>query len=302
MKVAVIGAGGFVGQRVTQLLLASSDVSAVHAIDRVEMPRMPNVTTFQGNFSDAEIISRGLDGVSSVIFLAAVLGGAAEDNYPLARQVNIDATLDLIDYLRASAPQTRFVNASTVAAYGDPLPAVVNDATPLAPQMVYGAQKVMIEVLLSNFARREWLDAVSLRPAGVMARDGVNPALKTAFMSRLFYAVARGEDITLPVSEDSTTWMASRDTVASNFVEAALCPEIGARRAFTLPALRVRFAELVAALRRRFPDSGSTVRYDPDPQIVALFGSHPPLVTETADALGFSRDADVDALVSRAFE
>ena len=168
--------------------------------------------------------------------------------------------------------------------------------------MLYGAHKVMIEVALSNCAKRGWLDAVSLRPAGVMARDGADAALKSAFMSRLFYCVKRGEDITLPVAEDSRTWFASVDNVARNFVHAARLPDLGANRAFTLPALALRYGELAAALRRRFPDSPSTIRFQPDPETVALFGQSPDLVTETADALGFTKDLDADALVRDAME
>ena len=67
-----------------------------------------------------------------------------------------------------------------------------------------------------------------------------------------------------------------------------------------LPALSLRYGDLVAALRRAYPDSPSRIRFDPDPEIVSLFGSYPELETETADQLGFLRDADADALVANA--
>lgn len=168
--------------------------------------------------------------------------------------------------------------------------------------MVYGAQKLMMEVALSNFARKGWLDAVSLRPSGVMARDGADAALKTAFMSRLFWCVRRREDIVLPVAPESRTWLTSVDIVARNFVHAAMLPEIGPDRAFTLPALSLTFGELVEALRRRFPDSPSMVDFAPDAEIVSLFGSYPDLKTDIADGLGFVRDENADALVANAFE
>jgi D-erythronate 2-dehydrogenase len=180
------------------------------------------------------------------------------------------------------------------------MPDPVTDATPLGPTMVYGAQKLMMEVALSNFAARGWLDGVSLRPSGVMARDGSDAALRTAFMSRLFWCVKRGEDIVLPVAPGSRTWMSSIESVAGGFVHAALLPEIGPDRAFTLPALSLTVGELVAALKRRFPQSPSKIAFAPDPEIVALFGSYPRLETPIADRLGFPRDADPDALVLNA--
>jgi D-erythronate 2-dehydrogenase len=232
-----------------------------------------------------------------VILLAAILGGEAEANYALARAVNVDATLRLFERLRDHAPKTRLVFASTIAVYSHPMPAPVTDATPLGPVMVYGAQKLMMEVALSNFAARGWLDGVSLRPSGVMARDGADAALRTAFMSRLFWCVKRDEDITLPVAPESRTWMCSVETVARNFIHAILLPEIGPERAFTLPALSLTFGELVAALRRRFPESRSQIAFAPNREIVALFGAYPGLETATADRLGFRRDTNADELV-----
>lgn len=302
MKLAIIGAGGFVGAEVTRQALGDPRITALHLIDRIGLgdpdPRARvHTRVFTGDFADPALRTRALDGVDAVICLAAILGGAAERDPALARRVNLDATLDLAEHLRDRAPATRFVFASTVAAYGKPLPDPVTDATPLGPTMVYGAQKVMIEVALSQFAARGWLDAVSLRPAGVMARDGADAALKSAFLSRLFWCVRRGADITLPVPAEGRTWLASVRNVGANFLHAATLPRIGPNRAFTLPALAPRLADLVAALHRRYPDSPARVSYAPDPDTTALFASYPALITRTADALGFTRDADCDALV-----
>ena len=301
MKVAVIGAGGFVGSRVARIL-AGDPAIELSLLDRLAFPHpeSPRVKAVVGDFADPTVRERALDGADKVILLAAILGGAAEADYALARRVNVDATLGLFEFLRDRAPGTRLVFASTIAVYSEPLPDPVTDATALGPTMVYGAQKLMMEVALSNFAVRGWLDGVSLRPSGVMARDGADAALKTAFMSRLFWCVKRGENIVLPVAPESRTWLTSIETVARNFIHAAMLPEIGPDRAFTLPALSLTFAELVAALKRRFPNSSSRIAFAPEPEIVALFGSYPRLETATADRLGFLRDETADVLVERA--
>lgn len=304
MKVVIIGAAGFVGTTLTRKILDNSDVYTVSLLDNADILPSTNkkIDTNVGSFADEALRNRVLDGADKVILLAAILGGAAEANYDLSRQVNIDATLDLFEYLREVRPETRVVFASTIAVYSKPMPDIVNDHTPLGPSMVYGAQKLMMEVALSNFQTRGWLDGVSIRPSGVMARDGADARLKTAFMSRVFYAVKRGENIELPVAPDSSTWLTSVDVVAGNFAHATfLNPEkLGKDRAFTLPALRLTFAELVAALFRKFPESKSAVTYAPDMEIVSLFGSYPKLETEIADRLGFRRDKDADDLVTHA--
>ena len=303
MKISVIGAGGFVGARVAARLAADPAVRALTLVDRMPLPAPDSharVETIAGDITDPDLRRAATQGADAVILLAAILGGAAEADYALARRVNIDATLAMAEELKDRAPATRFVFASTIAVFGKPMPDPVTDLTPTAPGMVYGAQKLMIEVALSQFARRGWLDAVSLRPAGVMARDGADAGLKSAFLSRLFWCIARGEDITLPVAPDSRTWLTSVDRVAANFIHAAQLPELGETRAFTLPALAVTMGELATALKRRFPDSPAQVRFAPDPEVVALFGSYPRLVTETADALGFQGDRDIAALIDDA--
>jgi len=300
MRLSIIGAGGFVGQRIARFAAGDDSVSGLTLCDTAEFPPVAGANAVTGSFADADVRARATEGADAVILLAAILGGAAEADYASARKINVDATLDLFEHISAKNPATRVVLASSIAVFAKPLPDPVNDATPTGPTMVYGAQKLMMEVALSNFAAKGWLDGVSLRLSGVMARDGADAALKTAFLSRVFWCVKRGEDITLPVSEDGRTWLTSIDIAARNFLHAAKRPDIGDHRAFTLPALSVTFGELIAALKRRFPDSPSKITFDPDPEIMSLFGSYPQLVTETADRLGFLRDADVDALVTNA--
>lgn len=302
MKVAVTGAAGFVGTRVVAELAARPEVSEIRALDRVSMGMaFPKTRELVGDFDDAAVRKATVDGANAVVHLAAILGGAAEANPELARRVNLDATLDLMEHLKRTAPSTRMVFASTIAVYAKPMPEPVTDDTPFGPTMIYGAQKLMIEVALSNYSARGWLQGVSLRPAGIMARDGAGAALKSAFMSQLFWAVARGEDMVLPVAAQSRTWLASVTNVARNFVHATLIPEIGPVTAMTLPALSLTFGELVAALHRRFPKSPSRIAFAPEPETVGLFGSYPRLETAAADALGFTRDHDADALVARSF-
>lgn len=309
MKIAIIGANGFIGQSLTELLLKQDCVSSLALLDTEPFPPQKNalnksVKHLVGNLSDKKTRKELCDGADAIIHLAAILGGAAEANYDLARKVNVDSTLDLFEELRNKKPLTRLVFASTIAVYAKPLPKIVDDNTDLGPSMVYGAQKLMMEIALSNFTRRGWLDGISLRPSGVMARDGADARLKTAFMSRLFYAILRGEDITLPVSPESRTWLTSVQTVAQNFMHGALIPteKLGDNRAFTLPALSLTFEELVSALCKKFPNTGSKVTYSPDPEIIGLFGSYPNLETQTADDLGFISDKNADELVAYAFK
>jgi len=301
LKVCVIGAGGFVGQRIATLLSKDSDINALTLLDTQDFKAPMGAEKVVGDFSDSHTRDSAIKDADAVIHLAAILGGAAEQEYSAARKINVEATLDLAEACSVQNAKTRFVFASTIAVLASDLPDPVTDLAPTAPTLVYGAQKLMLEVALSNFAKTNRLDAVSIRPSGVMARDGGDAALKTAFMSRLFWNVQRGDDIVLPVEASSQTWMTSIECVAQNFIHAAKTPDLGQNRAFTLPATCLTFGALVDALRRRFPDSKAQISFEPDPEIIDLFGSFPSLKTEVADALGFQRDADADALVLNSF-
>jgi hypothetical protein len=121
-------------------------------------------------------------------------------------------------------------------------------------------------------------------------------------MSRVFGEYAAGRDYVMPVSRFGTSWLISVPACVAAFAHAGLIApgRLGSRRAMTLPALRVSFAELVDALAARFPQSRSRIRFEPDPGLQAQFGSYPPLETALADQLGFHHDGDIATLVARA--
>lgn len=306
VRLAVIGASGFVGQHVVQLLLARDDVDRLCLMDKVAGPLAGKgradgrVTVLRAGLEEPDARARLLDEADRFIVLSGILGGGAEADPALARRVNVDATLDLLQELAAAPGRARVVFASTIAVLGNALPDPTGDDAPFNPVMLYGAQKLMMEIALANYSERGQLDGLSLRPSGIMARDGVDAALKTAFMSRLFHAIRRGEDIVLPVGPEHRTWLTSVGTVAANFVHAAVMPTGGmatADRSMTLPALCLSFGALIEALRRRYPDSPSRVSFAPDAEIVRLFGDFPAIETPRADRLGFARDRDADDLV-----
>ena len=154
------------------------------------------------------------------------------------------------------------------------------------------AKKLMMEIALSNFSTKGWLDGVSLRPSGVSGARRRGHAAKNGFHETgVLFAIRDGEDITLPVDAHSRTWITSVDCVAREFCawrsHSALAEALGAIGAFTLPALCVTFEQLVAAPDARFPDSKSKVTYAPVAELVALFGKDPHLENPIADRLGF---------------
>jgi D-erythronate 2-dehydrogenase len=300
----ILGAGGFVGRALSvRLAQRPAAIEALTLVDQQDFtapaPAAVPILKRIGNFADPKFCESMLEGVQAVVVLAAVLGGTAEANYRLARRINVDATLSLFESLRKATHPPRVVFASSIAVFGAPWPEVVSDATPARPTMIYGAQKLMMEVALDHFTRRGWLDGIALRFPGIVARPGADARLKSAFLNSLFYAIRDGQDIELPVSPDCTTWLMSAAKIAENVEHALNLPRAALGEACTLnlPCVRLTMDELVKGLRRRYPHGRGVIRHSPDPAIEAQFGRYPPLVAAFGSQLGFTADGSIDSLI-----
>lgn len=310
MRVLVTGANGFIGRHLVQRLLAGglggASVSQLVVSDLTldGLPGDARLCPVAGSIATPGPLERALEQpVDAVFHLASVPGGAAERDPELGRRVNLDATLRMVDLLRAQRQAPRLVFASTVAVYGAPLPAVVDEQTPAQPVMSYGAHKLAAEILLADATRRGWVQACSLRLPGVVARPGRGDGLLSAFMSQLFWRLQAGEPIELPVSASGMAWWLSVDACVDNLLHAAGIDlgRIGPRCMLQMPALCLTMAEVVDAIARVIgPDRRALVHYAPQDLVQRLFAAYPPLHTPLAQALGLRHDGSAEALVRRA--
>ncbi|HEX7657170.1 MAG TPA: NAD-dependent epimerase/dehydratase family protein [Sphingomonas sp.] len=305
MKIVVTGAAGFVGRvMVEQLLDAGQEVVA---LDRATgaLPDAPALTRIDGDIADPAVRRRALAaGCDALIHLATVPGGVAEADPAASRRINIDAMYDLLIDLRVAAmARPRVVYASSIAVFGDPLPpGGVDDATLLAPKLVYGGHKAMMETAVAMMSHRDEIDGVTVRLPGILARPKGPSGMKSAFMSDLFHALRAGEPFVCPVSADATIWAESVSCCAANLIHALTLAtrRLPPGRAVTLPALRIRMADLAAEIAAQCGVDPALVSYVPDAALEAAFGAHPPLATPAAEAVGFTHDGGLGALVRRA--
>jgi nucleoside-diphosphate-sugar epimerase len=298
VRVIVTGAAGFLGRLVVARL------SRDHEVVQTDIVPCPDDAGVIGDLRDAGTLERLFaQPCDAVIHLATLPGGACESDPEQGWKVNIEGTRALLAAaLRAGV--ARFLYASSIAIFGDVAGrSQVDDETPLSPVMLYAGHKAMIETWLATLGRRGALWPLSLRLPGLVARPGDGGGLKSAFMSDVFRAGAEGRAVTLPVSPDATMWLMSGQCAADNLARALAIPvdlmPVGG--SVTLPALRVRMADLVAAIGRHL-GTALHASYVPEREIERDFGSYPPLRTTAAEALGLAHDGDLDALVTAAMK
>jgi nucleoside-diphosphate-sugar epimerase len=310
MKIVVTGAGGFVGRALVGQILERTDELGLNKLilldSRLQGVFAPSekLSLIEGDLVDAAVRERAFaEGADALIHLAAVPGGAAEANYPLSRAVNVDATLSLFETAAAASPGVRVVYPSTIAVFGAPLPPHVDDDTPLAPAMSYGAQKQMMEIAVADLTRRGVMDGVAIRLPGIIARPPGPSGLKSAFMSDMFYAIAARTPFVCPTTPQATIWAMSVRQCSWNLIHAATAKSAAfAKRAMTLPALRFTMGELAEAIAAEAHTDLSGVSFQPDEGLEAQFGRLPTLTTTAAEASGFAHDGDVPTLVRRALK
>lgn len=306
MKSAIItGAGGFVGTHLVEHLLSSTSWHLTLLDTYLPDDWLKNnsrVTKLVGDITQIELIQLALSEPCDYLFhLAALPGGAAEQNPQLSRQVNLNASLDWFERIAQQQNCPRVVYSSTIAVLGAPSQ-TVNDNTPNLPTMSYGTHKAMVELALADAHRRGNIDAISVRLPGIVARPLANSGLKTAFLSNAFHLLSQGKGFVSPVSKNATMWLMSVQQCVENLVWAAQldCQDIPVNRAVTLPALRVTMRDLLQEVVTQSNQSLALISWQADAQLEALFGQQPNLNTPAATRAGFKHDGHLCSMVEKA--
>jgi D-erythronate 2-dehydrogenase len=313
VNILVTGADGFIGRALVARLLSSEPVPGL-ALSRVNLtlldqqfeqpPVDPRTRVITGDIADRELLQGAVPSDLDYVFhLASVPGGRAESNFELGSRVNLEGTISVLEMLRQQALPAKLVFASTIGVYGVPFPPVIDESTVAAPSMSYGAQKLIGEILVSDYSRRGFIDGRTLRLPGIVARPPQPSGMLSAFMSDIIRNLSAGRAFDCPVAPDGMAWWMSRICVVENLLHAAALSahQVRERRVWLLPVLRASLADIVAAIARVYGAAGAgKVTYHPNPTLQAQFANLPPLHCPDSFAAGFKHDGTLEALVERA--
>lgn len=315
MRVIIIGAAGFVGQKLAKALAESGRIDG-RTIDRLTLfdvvqPIAPQadfmVDALAGDISDSDQVTALLAGDADLIFdLAAIVSAQAEEDFDLGMRVNLQGTMTLLEACRRLPQPAKLVFTSSVAAYGGEVPPVIRDDTHLNPQTSYGTQKAVGELLVNDYSRKGFVDGRALRLPTVVVRPGKPNRAASTFASSIIREPLQGQAAVCPVSPEVRMWLASPRTIVASLIHAAELPgeALGANRSVLLPGIIVSVGEMVESLRRVGGEAAAArVTWQEDPVIADIVSRWvADLAPEKSLRLGFPQDESMDQIVRNFIE
>ena len=140
MTILVTGGTGLVGSRLLRRFVdAGVDCRALVRPGK-EVPA--GATRVEGDLLDADSLPQAVEGVSAIVHLAAVFRTPDQD---AIWRANLDGTRNLIAAVKAHAPHSRFVMASTGLVYDEDASRPGREDDAVHPKLAYPASKVAAE-------------------------------------------------------------------------------------------------------------------------------------------------------------
>ena len=310
MRVLITGAAGMIGSKLAARIAADGHVggvmvSAMHLTDVVEPPRPKAdflVTARAADFSGPSEATHLASLKPDLVFhLAAIVSGEAEADFEKGYGINFDGTRALLDALRLTGEKPKVVFASSIAVFGGPYPDLIPEDFNPQPLTSYGAQKLMGELLISDFSRKGFIDGVALRLPTICVRPGAPNKAASGFFSSIIREPLAGKTAKLPVGLDVVHSFASPRSAIGFLLHAAALElsVLEARRAVTLPGVAVSVGEQIAALTRLAgAKAASLIVPEPDEAVAKIVSGWPTrFEAKRSRDLGFEAETSFDEIV-----
>ena len=315
MRVLIMGGAGMVGQKLLRRIMSGqsglASVSEIYLHDIVSA-RVPdeadNCTVMVGNVADPAEAQKLADLKPDLIFhLASIVSGEAELEFEKGWQINMSGAWSLLEALRrhhdasGGSYRPKIIFTSSIAVFGAPFPEKISDEFFCTPQTSYGAQKTIVELLLSDYSRKGFVDALSIRLPTICVRPGKPNLAASSFFSGIIREPLNGVEAVLPVSDEVRHWHASPRSAARFLTHSAsldLSP-LGSRRSLNMPGVSCTVAEQIDALRSvAGNDVVKLIKPELDDRIVKIVAGWPRnFDPQRARDLGFESETDFEEII-----
>ena len=174
--VLITGGAGSVGRQLAGMLLdqgKSVRVFDLPFMDFAGLEGEENVEVVKGDITDATIVSQAVVGVRSVLHLAAILPPNSEKDRNFTFKVNVDGTKNIVDAMRAGAPDATIVFTSSISTYGD----TSSEEPPVTIQHSQDAIDVYADSKISGekVVKESGVNSVILRIASIAVPEFLEP-------------------------------------------------------------------------------------------------------------------------------
>lgn len=318
MNVVITGGLGFLGQRLAAALLdrgtlagssgSQETLSTLVLFDHVAPEAPPfaddkRVRIVVGDIADRAIVDDLIDNATTSVFhLASIVSGEGERDFDAAMRVNLDGGLNVLEAMRARQTPGRLVATSSLAGYGGTLPDVVDETTRLTPQTTYGTTKVMLELLINDYARKGFVDGRTARLPTVIVRPGKPNAAASSFFSGVFREPLQGKPCAVPLAAETKVAVTGYRAVIDDLITLHDVPaaDLGTDRAVGFPAINVSVRDMIDAVERAGgAEARAYVSMKQDAAVAAIVSTWPQaLHANRASALGLTETQSLDGIVS----
>lgn len=307
MNVLIIGGAGVVGQKLAQNLarrghLKGREITRLTLADLADPAPVAApfpVAAQKCDITDAASVAAAITEDTHVVYLlAAIVSAQAETDFDLGYQVNVHGTWTVFERCRALGTRPTVVFTSSIAAFGGEVPQPYHDFSALNPQISYGTQKAIGELLLNDYSRRGYLDGRGFRLPTISVRPGKANRAASSFMSSIFREPLQGMEAICPVDEDFPHFYLSPRQCAENLVRAAEIPTdaLGLNPTMTMPGRVWTIRQMIDAMTAvAGPAAEKRIRWEPQPEIQKILdGWRLDIRPEKALRLGLEADPDFE--------
>jgi threonine 3-dehydrogenase len=302
--VLITGAGGEIGHGLIGQLVANGRDSIVTLDLNPLEPELARLVRreFTGTINDTRLLDRILSEfeIDTVYHLAALLSTRAEFTPVTAHQVNVEGTLNLLEFSQREAEShgrpVLFLYPSSIAAYGLPdletkrVAGRVREDDHNTPITMYGCNKLYCEQLGRYYARfykqlaaesqSHRVDFRSVRFPGLISAVTVPSGGTSDYAPEMIHAAARGEPYACFVRPDTRIpFMAMPDGVDALLQLAAAPRERLTRTAYNLTAFNPSAEEIQREVVRAFP--GAQISWNVDTKRQGIVDSWPEWVDDS---------------------
>lgn len=162
-RILITGGAGFIGHNIAEALVRKNDVRILDDLSGGSRSNVPDeATLIEGDVRNGDVLDRATDSVDIIFHNAALVSVEESLRRPeLTHEVNVTATVNLLE--RARRESARFVFASSAAVYGHPETVPIPESASTEPTSPYGLSKLVAEKYVRLYADLYDLSAISLR-------------------------------------------------------------------------------------------------------------------------------------------